>query len=97
MSREKRKSLRSRRGLPLNESSELIDIVADFLCSGTDRGAADQKPKRRLAGVSDALRILGSADSVVAAATDWADGYFARRNSQVTTLGILLDPIAESC
>ena len=27
--------------------------------------------------------------------TDWADGYFARRNSQVTTLGILLDPIAD--
>ena len=32
---------------------------------------------------------------LVAAATDWADGYFARRNSQVTTLGILLDPIAD--
>lgn len=30
-----------------------------------------------------------------AAATDWADGYVARRNSQVTTLGILLDPIAD--
>lgn len=32
---------------------------------------------------------------LVAAATDWADGYVARRNSQVTTLGILLDPIAD--
>lgn len=32
---------------------------------------------------------------LIAAATDWADGYFARRNSQVTTLGILLDPIAD--
>src|SRR5271169_3424331 len=32
---------------------------------------------------------------LVAAATDWADGYFARRNAQVTTLGILLDPIAD--
>ncbi|GAC1665564.1 MAG: hypothetical protein NVS9B4_21210 [Candidatus Acidiferrum sp.] len=30
-----------------------------------------------------------------AAATDWADGYFARRRFQVTTLGILLDPIAD--
>ncbi len=30
-----------------------------------------------------------------AAATDWADGYFARRNAQITTLGILLDPIAD--
>src|SRR5215469_4599141 len=32
---------------------------------------------------------------LVAAATDWADGFFARRRSQVTTLGILLDPIAD--
>ncbi len=32
---------------------------------------------------------------LMAAATDWADGYVARRNSQVTTLGILLDPIAD--
>ncbi len=32
---------------------------------------------------------------LAAAATDWADGYVARRNSQVTTLGILLDPIAD--
>jgi CDP-diacylglycerol--glycerol-3-phosphate 3-phosphatidyltransferase len=30
-----------------------------------------------------------------AAATDWADGYFARRRGQETTLGILLDPIAD--
>jgi CDP-diacylglycerol--glycerol-3-phosphate 3-phosphatidyltransferase len=32
---------------------------------------------------------------LIAAATDWADGYLARRNAQVTTLGILLDPIAD--
>lgn len=32
---------------------------------------------------------------LVAAATDWADGYLARRNAQITTLGILLDPIAD--
>ena len=32
---------------------------------------------------------------LIAAATDWADGYFARRRAQVTTLGILLDPIAD--
>lgn len=32
---------------------------------------------------------------LLAAATDWADGYFARRHLQVTTLGILLDPIAD--
>jgi CDP-diacylglycerol--glycerol-3-phosphate 3-phosphatidyltransferase len=32
---------------------------------------------------------------LTAAATDWADGFFARRRSQETTLGILLDPIAD--
>lgn len=32
---------------------------------------------------------------LAAAATDWADGYLARRRLQVTTLGILLDPIAD--
>jgi CDP-diacylglycerol---glycerol-3-phosphate 3-phosphatidyltransferase len=32
---------------------------------------------------------------LTAAATDWADGFFARRRLQVTTLGILLDPIAD--
>jgi len=32
---------------------------------------------------------------LTAAATDWAEGYFARRRSQVTTLGILLDTIAD--
>lgn len=32
---------------------------------------------------------------LTAAATDWADGYFARTRLQETTLGILLDPIAD--
>jgi CDP-diacylglycerol--glycerol-3-phosphate 3-phosphatidyltransferase len=32
---------------------------------------------------------------LVAAATDWADGFVARRRQQETTLGILLDPIAD--
>jgi CDP-diacylglycerol---glycerol-3-phosphate 3-phosphatidyltransferase len=32
---------------------------------------------------------------LIAAATDTLDGYLARKRSQVTTLGILLDPIAD--
>jgi CDP-diacylglycerol--glycerol-3-phosphate 3-phosphatidyltransferase len=32
---------------------------------------------------------------LLAAATDWLDGWLARRNSQVTTLGALLDPLAD--
>lgn len=32
---------------------------------------------------------------LLAAATDWLDGYLARRRDEVTTLGKLLDPIAD--
>jgi CDP-diacylglycerol--glycerol-3-phosphate 3-phosphatidyltransferase len=32
---------------------------------------------------------------LAAAATDWADGFYARRWEQITTLGILLDPVAD--
>jgi CDP-diacylglycerol--glycerol-3-phosphate 3-phosphatidyltransferase len=32
---------------------------------------------------------------LVAAATDWLDGYLARKRGEVTTLGTLLDPIAD--
>ncbi len=41
------------------------------------------------------FEVWGVLILLTAAATDWADGYFARRNAQVTTLGILLDPIAD--
>lgn len=32
---------------------------------------------------------------IVAAGTDWLDGYFARKYGQVTTLGRILDPFAD--
>ena len=40
-------------------------------------------------------QILGSIIFVGASFTDWLDGYFARKRGQVSTLGILLDPIAD--
>ena len=39
--------------------------------------------------------LWGAAILVGAALTDWFDGYFARRRQQVTTLGMMLDPIAD--
>jgi CDP-diacylglycerol--glycerol-3-phosphate 3-phosphatidyltransferase len=39
--------------------------------------------------------ILGATIFLVAAATDFLDGFLARRRNQVTTLGTLLDPIAD--
>jgi CDP-diacylglycerol---glycerol-3-phosphate 3-phosphatidyltransferase len=39
--------------------------------------------------------LIAAAIFIAAAVTDWADGYFARRRNEVTTLGTLLDPIAD--
>ncbi len=39
--------------------------------------------------------ILGVTIFLIAALTDWLDGFLARRRNQVSTLGILLDPIAD--
>jgi CDP-diacylglycerol---glycerol-3-phosphate 3-phosphatidyltransferase len=46
-------------------------------------------------GVPVRFEVWGVLLLLIAAATDWADGYFARRRRQITTLGILLDPIAD--
>lgn len=39
--------------------------------------------------------FIGVAIFLAAALTDWLDGYLARRRREVTTLGMLLDPIAD--
>jgi CDP-diacylglycerol---glycerol-3-phosphate 3-phosphatidyltransferase len=54
-----------------------------------------RSPNVELAGFPMHFEFWGVLILLVAAATDWADGYFARRRLQVTTLGILLDPIAD--
>src|SRR5258707_12342459 len=54
-----------------------------------------RSPNVVLWGVPMLCEVWGVLILLAAAATDWADGYFARRNRQVTTLGILLDPIAD--
>lgn len=41
------------------------------------------------------FEVWGVLILLTAAATDAMDGYFARKRSEVTTLGILLDPIAD--
>jgi CDP-diacylglycerol--glycerol-3-phosphate 3-phosphatidyltransferase len=54
-----------------------------------------RQPNVVLWGVSIPFVVWGVLILWAAAATDWADGYFARRRGQETTLGILLDPIAD--
>jgi CDP-diacylglycerol--glycerol-3-phosphate 3-phosphatidyltransferase len=45
--------------------------------------------------LSDWREVVGVAIFLTAAATDWLDGFLARRRREVTTLGKLLDPIAD--
>ena len=39
--------------------------------------------------------LVGAAIFGIASLTDWLDGYLARRRKQVTTLGQLMDPVAD--
>src|SRR5258708_3806463 len=54
-----------------------------------------RSPNVPLWGVTMHFEVWGVLILLMAAATDWADGYLARRRMQITTLGILLDPIAD--
>ena len=54
-----------------------------------------KSPNVELWGFPMHFEFWGVLILLAAAATDWADGYLARRRLQVTTLGILLDPIAD--
>jgi len=54
-----------------------------------------RSPNVELWGFPMHFEFWGVLILLTAAATDWADGYFARRRAQETTLGILLDPIAD--
>ncbi|HYV85325.1 MAG TPA: CDP-diacylglycerol--glycerol-3-phosphate 3-phosphatidyltransferase [Patescibacteria group bacterium] len=40
-------------------------------------------------------QMIGVAVFLLASLTDWLDGWLARRRNEVTTIGILLDPIAD--
>src|SRR6478752_1395734 len=39
--------------------------------------------------------LVGAAIFGIASLTDWLDGYLARRRKQITTLGQLMDPLAD--
>jgi CDP-diacylglycerol---glycerol-3-phosphate 3-phosphatidyltransferase len=48
---------------------------------------------RQIFGVRKEL--IGAAIFGIASLTDWLDGYLARRRKQITTLGQLMDPVAD--
>jgi CDP-diacylglycerol---glycerol-3-phosphate 3-phosphatidyltransferase len=54
-----------------------------------------REPNFNVLGYPLHFEIWGVLILLAAASTDFADGYFARKRAEVTTLGILLDPIAD--
>lgn len=54
-----------------------------------------KEPNWNFLGLPIHFEIWGVLILLTAAATDAADGYFARKRGQITTLGVLLDPIAD--
>ena len=54
-----------------------------------------RQPNWNFWGLPVHFEVWGVLILLVAAATDAADGYIARKRREVTTLGILLDPVAD--
>ena len=52
-------------------------------------------PRFPVQGTHGEQEIFASAIFILASITDGVDGYLARRRGQITTLGILLDPLAD--
>jgi len=54
-----------------------------------------RQPNWEFWGLPVRFEVWGVLILLVAAATDAADGYIARKRREITTLGILLDPVAD--
>ncbi len=54
-----------------------------------------RQPNLELWGFPVNFEVWGVLILLAAALTDWADGHFARKRGEETTLGILLDPVAD--
>src|SRR5438034_5609010 len=73
----------------------VLTIVRIFFVPLLVAALVEENVSVRLFGVVATHEWLALAIFLVAAATDLLDGYLARRWGQVTTIGTLLDPIAD--
>ena len=68
-------------------------ITLTRICS---HPAADMDPfHAALCGLNGQKELLASALFIAASITDGIDGYLARKRGQITTMGMLLDPLAD--
>src|SRR5207245_1885441 len=70
-------------------------ILAAVPAAGPTQAARDALDTGRQSAPSRGRARSPAAIFILAAITDWADGLLARRRNQVSTLGTLLDPIAD--
>ena len=76
----------------LDEPAEQPDDPADLFRSAAGRRPSDSPAELGFLGFPIHFEVWGVLILLVAAATDVMDGYIARKRSEITTLGILLDP-----
>lgn len=73
----------------------LLTILRIFFVPFLVAVVVQESPRFEVRGIVIASDLLALAIFLAAAATDLVDGYLARRWGQVTTVGTLLDPIAD--
>ncbi len=73
----------------------LLTILRIFFVPLLVAALLQEKTLLELGGIALSNELLALAIFLAAAATDLLDGYLARRWGQVTTVGTLLDPIAD--
>ncbi len=73
----------------------LLTILRIFFVPFLVAVVVQESPRFEVHGIVIASDLLALAIFLAAAATDLVDGYLARRWGQVTTVGTLLDPIAD--
>ncbi|MCB2153915.1 CDP-diacylglycerol--glycerol-3-phosphate 3-phosphatidyltransferase [bacterium] len=76
--------------LPNKLSLSRIFIIPFFLVALLVGGAFPEEP-----GFYAWFRLVALLFVIAASITDWLDGYIARKTGEVSTLGILLDPLAD--
>ncbi len=73
----------------------LLTILRIFFVPFLVAVVVQESPRLEISGVVVSSELLALAIFLTAAATDLLDGYLARRWGQITTVGTLLDPIAD--